>query len=645
MASGARQRKHPDERQSPPDLDDSRIAIIDKAAVGRRSRVGGSYLLLALGVVWLLSALYVGDAITRGFAPGDEGLLAQSAERVLRGELPHRDFDELYTGGLSLLNAEAFRMFGVNLASMRYMVYFFFVAWVPCVFFVASRFVPPWIAGIFTVVSVAWSLPNYSTGMPSWYNLFFATFGVAALFRYIERHQPTWLFVAGACGGISFLFKLSGLYYVAGAVLFLLTAEGDSTPSQRRAYSWSRLALVAFCVLAYEALVFSLLRKVFYPGSFLYFFLPVVAIGVAVIWQQWRGQRADVESTVNLVKKLAVFGAGVAIPICLFLIPYLRTRAVSDFVRGVFVLPGRRLHYTVRTESLPRFLLGTATDIAALIAVFGSTKTIRKASSSLFIAIAAVIIVVARTNNWLYDAAWVAIWNALPAVILLGVALLLIKGNAVHSEQKQKIFLLVAVTAACNVIQFPYSAPIYFCYVAPLFFLCFLAARSLLEQPSKMFVVGLCCASLLYAFFDMTPRFLAYHGEPRFAPEGKPDFVLSRAGGLRLYGDDARIRSEMVKAVVEHARGTYIYATPDCAEVYFLSGFRNPTRTLVDFLDERVGRTQRILADIHAHSVNLVVINHAPIFSDPPPEDLIEALKHEFPERELVEQYEIRWKP
>jgi hypothetical protein len=39
------------------------------------------------------------------------------------------------------------------------------------------------------------------------------------------------------------------------------------------------------------------------------------------------------------------------------------------------------------------------------------------------------------------------------------------------------------------------------------------------------------------------------------------------------------------------ANGKLIDATPDCPEVYFLYGFRNPTRTLFDFGDEQAGRT------------------------------------------------------
>jgi len=114
---------------------------------------------------------------------------------------------------------------------------------------------------------------------------------------------------------------------------------------------------------------------------------------------------------------------------------------------------------------------------------------------------------------------------------------------------------------------------------------------------------------------------------------------------LLLYGADAKENTDLVNLVDQHARGKYIYATPDCPQVYFLSGFRNPTRTLFDFLDEQPGRTQRILAAIHARNVNLVVINLAPDFSGPVPQDLREVLEREFPEQALTPNYEVRWKP
>ena len=64
--------------------------------------------LAALVVVWLASALYVFQHLPMNWPPSDEGMLAQSAEHVLRGETPLRDFAEVYTGGLSHLHAVGF---------------------------------------------------------------------------------------------------------------------------------------------------------------------------------------------------------------------------------------------------------------------------------------------------------------------------------------------------------------------------------------------------------------------------------------------------------------------------------------------------------------------------------------------------------
>ena len=142
---------------------------------------------LLLAAVLVFVTLYAAHGLKRGWVPADEGFLGQSAERVLHGELPHRDYSEGYTGGLTYLNAAAFRLFGTNLASMRYMLFLFFVIWVPAFHYAARRFVSAPVAGAVTVLAAAWSIPNYPAALPSWYNLFFATFGLAAVFDSSNR--------------------------------------------------------------------------------------------------------------------------------------------------------------------------------------------------------------------------------------------------------------------------------------------------------------------------------------------------------------------------------------------------------------------------------------------------------------------------
>ena len=82
-----------------------------------------------LWVVWLIAALYLTSYANRDWISGDEGALGQIAERVLLGELPHRDFDAIYTGAQSFLHALAFRVFGIDLLVLRGLLLVFALAW------------------------------------------------------------------------------------------------------------------------------------------------------------------------------------------------------------------------------------------------------------------------------------------------------------------------------------------------------------------------------------------------------------------------------------------------------------------------------------------------------------------------------------
>jgi len=212
----------------------------DSAAKNRES---SSLRALVLAAVLAIAGIYTALHISSGWIPGDEGTLSQSAWRVMQGQLPHRDFTEIYTGGLSFIHALAFRAFGVNLMSLRICAFLFFLAWLSAVYYIALRFTSAIGAGAIALLAAAWSYPNYPAAMPSWYNLFFATFGAAALLRYLEARTRRWLFVAGVCGGVSILIKVIGAYYIAGVLLFLAFLEqsesaGESGEAGSSKNSW-----------------------------------------------------------------------------------------------------------------------------------------------------------------------------------------------------------------------------------------------------------------------------------------------------------------------------------------------------------------------------------------------------------------------
>src|ERR1700692_1562855 len=208
-----------------------------------------------LAVVLLLAGTYTVFHIGKGWVPADDGTLSQSAVRVLQGQLPHRDFGEIYTGGLSFIHALAFRMWGVNLMSLRICVFLFFLAWLPAVYYIALRFTSAIGAGAITLLAVSWSYPNYPAAMPSWYNLFFATFGAAALLRYLEVRTRRWLLLAGICGGALILIKGVGAYYIAGVLLFLAFLEQNESADSREAESKAenRRSTAGWCFRIFSA--------------------------------------------------------------------------------------------------------------------------------------------------------------------------------------------------------------------------------------------------------------------------------------------------------------------------------------------------------------------------------------------------------
>jgi hypothetical protein len=611
---------------------------------------------LLLALVLLLSALYMALELKRGWVPSDEGTLAESAEHVLRGGLPHRDYHEVYTGGLSYLNATAFRLFGTNLASMRYMLFLFFLAWVPAVYYAASRFVSAPLAAALTLLAVAWGPPNYAAAMPSWYNLFFATFGLAALLRYIETETSRWLVLTGVCGGISLLFKLPGLFFVVGALFFLVYREQLATsakPSDRRETRTYR-SFVITSILLYEVLLLLLLRKVANSATYYYFWVPELAIGAAVVWNEIYSSGSRSQRFHFLLRELLLFAAGVAIPIAVFLVRYLLTGSVGLLLRDIFALSGRHLVQASMKPPVQWFRQGIEVN-AVLIALVLSTrsKTPPKRWKQVLFAVSMVILIpslvlLARRSRYYYQHVWSTVWVFAPVVVVVGVGLLARWSwlNRLESIPRQRLFLTLSVTAACSLIQFPFSNTIYFCYIAPLVLLAITAVVSSMDPPPRLAVAGMMCFCFVYVVFDLTPGFV-YHLGAEYAPDTQTvRLTMPRAGGLRVTAASAREYEALSSLIHEHARGECILAKPDSPEVYFLSGFRDPTGIFFDFYEDPSGRTQRALAVIDAHNVNLVVLNHRPPFSDPIiADDLKAALEREFPNHADAGDFEVRWGP
>jgi len=253
----------------------------------------------------------------------------------------------------------------------------------------------------------------------------------------------------------------------------------------------------------------------------------------------------------------------------------------------------------------------------------------------------------ARQAKYFYRLAWSTMWVLAPLIAVLGVWLLArwCLRNRLGTLQRQQLFLTLSVMAACSLIQFPFSNTIYFCYIAPLVLFSGTALVSLVNRPPRLAIGGMMCFCFLFAVFELTPGFV-YHLGVEYAPDTQTvKLSLPRAGGLRVTAESAREYEELVSLIRQHARGEYILAKPDSPEVYFLSGFHDPTGIFFDFYEDPSGRTQRALAAIQSHNINLVVLNHRPPFSGPIADDLRAALERDFPNNADAGDFEVRWKP
>jgi hypothetical protein len=105
------------------------------------------------------------------------------------------------------------------------------------------------------------------------------------------------------------------------------------------------------------------------------------------------------------------------------------------------------------------------------------------------------------------------------------------------------------------------------------------------------------------------------------------------------------VYKKLIPLIQEHAGTDEIYAAPDCPEVYFLAGYRNPTRFIYDFLDKQAALKENVLKLLDTHPIRVLVLNRKPFGSETVPDDLLTAFTQRFPKQETVGHFEVRWRP
>lgn len=591
---------------------------------------------LARGVL-LAGIAYMVPFVRRGWIPHDEGMIGQSAERALMGELPHVHFQEAYTGGLTWFYAAIFGTFGIDLVNIRWALFAGAVLAVILLYAILRRVLGPLGAAFGAAVAIGWGFPNYFAGLPSWWVLVCALVCLWGLLRYFETAGLRYVAVAGLAVGIAVTIKQTGLYLVPPLLMSVWIGSDRTATGLTRLLPGDRILRgVAGALLLGGATL--LLDSRLRPGEVTYLLLPIAgaSIAFALTYDDRQGRK-----TPGAWPAMALAGAAVAVPVALLLVPYLWSGQLREFFEGAFIQPRRRITFASWAMPPARHA-GSALVLAlCMIAVPGSVSgaALRVLQAVRWTA-ALVFVAGSLWNTDVYQFVWQSL-RALASLSPLWALWLLASHRAAGSPQRQLLFAASSIFAWAALVQFPFSAPIYFCYVAPLA-VTVIACANGGKPRSARHLAPVAAMALAFAVLSMNRGYLGALGVGHH-PE-KLDAPL-RQVRARLTGElnDAAVYSRTVMLVRTHIGEGYLMAGPDSPEIYFLTGQFNPTGAMFDFLG--AGGTSNS-AEVEALwlGASVVVINTGPDFSPPLPEGLISRIRENFPHGTRVGSFEVRWK-
>ncbi len=303
--------------------------------------------------------------------------------------------------------------------------------------------------------------------------------------------------------------------------------------------------------------------------------------------------------------------------------------AVSDLVHGVLVLPFARFERVTAPFPAPRGIL--AAGVAG-----------RRVAGTVLIAALAVLLAL-EGNVRLHFEVILHLGALVPVLVLAG-AWSLAAGRAAsegsangRDEPGAPLrFLVLAATALLTLVHLPTPASPYVFFVAPVAVLLTLSIGGHADTRLSGRVHVCIMLALGVIVLHMNPMFIR-------PPDQTEPFALERARGIRVSPGEKTVYETLVEIIEEHGGSEYLLAIPDSPEVYFLTGLKNPLASFYDLFEDPEGRTERILAEIDEHGVDVIVVNRRPSYSGPVAPDLLEALQARYPEAVTVGRFIVAW--
>jgi hypothetical protein len=295
----------------------------------------------------------------------DEGIVLTGAERILRGEVPYRDFFSFYTPGSFYFVALLFKVFGDSLSVARTSLAVGGAACSVITYVLARRVCSRAIALFAALLATIAGAAYRFLVLHNWYSTFLCCLAVYTAVRLIDSGKLIWAFATGSLASLTILFEQSkGTGLCLGLVLGLLTLRMTG-----RAFCFRRsqsLALV-FGFLWPFILTFAYFGSHRTIGVMVQHWLWPLhhytqANQVPTGWQNWSERARDAiffagPGWIRVLKGLAV-SAG-------FVVPILPLIALGLFVYWTFRLSNEK----VAPAKAPYYLLISAVLSGLLISI------------------------------------------------------------------------------------------------------------------------------------------------------------------------------------------------------------------------------------------------------------------------------------
>ena len=206
------------------------------------------------------------------------------------------------------------------------------------------------------------------------------------------------------------------------------------------------------------------------------------------------------------------------------------------------------------------------------------------------------------------------------------------------------VALLSLVAGLSLLLQFPFAAPVYYCYVVPLLLLAAIAALRSTGLAQGALPALLLVAMVVFGVRQLDRQSVLSLGFG-YEPDPQTAILDNNRASIRVKPEVAKDYARVRALVARHRLSDTIFAGPDAPEVYFLTDSRNPTPAVLDFID-RSGSTRgtKLLHLLDSGDIFVVVVNHKPEQSPRLGRAEISHIRKLFPKSEGVGQFEVRWR-